>query len=141
MRNSRPARYPLNRRKVKWDHIHARQKHAIKCARGGDKIWAARGIEHRGNHGIDRLRFDPHVVAASLLIGSRRAPIEQLLVARRQRLLPTVVDHIEIKANAAAFELRGVHGTNARLYAGALEIANESERKALLIARCGQDFE
>src|ERR1700675_2208531 len=84
MLDSGPARHPLHWREVERHHIEARQKHPVECARGRDKICSRRGAEHRGYHSVDRLRFDAHVIAAALLVGGGRAPIEQLLVAGRK---------------------------------------------------------
>ena len=76
------------------------------------------------------VRFDPHIVAAALLIGCRRTPVEQLLVAGRERLLPAVLHHVEIKANATALELGCVDGPYSCLDASPLQAAYEMRARA-----------
>ncbi len=141
MHDSGPARHPLLRREIQWHHIESRQQHAVERAGGGDEVVAAGGAEHLGDHGVDRRRFDAHVVAAALLVGRRRAPIEQLLVAGRQRLLPAVIHHVEIEADAAALELRGVDAAYLGADAGELEVARKGQRQPFLVARGRQDLE
>ena len=140
MRDSRPARHPLDGREVKRNHVEARQENAVERSRRSNEVLPCRGAEHRCDHRIDRLRFDPHVVAAALLIGCRRAPIEQLLVAGRERLLPSVLDHVEVESDAASFILGRVDGTDARFNSGTLEIADERQGKALLVAGRRENF-
>src|SRR5262252_4842431 len=125
MLDSRPARYPLHRREIKRHDVEPGQKYPIKRPRGGDKIGAASCAKHRGNHGIDSLRLDAHVVTAALLVGGGRAPVEQLLVTRRERLFPAVFHHVKVEADTPALELRGVHRAHARLDSRALEVASE----------------
>ena len=52
-----------------------------------------------------------------------------------------VLHHVEIEADAALLELRGVDAAHARVDAGALEGAREGERQPLLVAVSVQDFE
>ena len=141
MLDSRPARHPLNRRKIKGDDVKAREQDAIEGARCGNEIGSTCCREHGGNHRVDCFRFDSHIIAAALLVGGGQAPVEQLLVSWRKRLLPPVLHHIEIERDPTALELGGVDGPHARLDAGFLEIARESERESLLVARRGQYFE
>ncbi len=56
-------------------------------------------------------------------------------------MLPSVLDHVEIKSDAASFVLGGIDVAHAGLDAGALKITNKGKRNALLIARSSEDFE
>ena len=109
MGNSRPARHPLHRREIERNDVQARQQDRSSARVAATKSSRLRrGRQHRRNHGVDRLRFDAHVVAAALRIRGRRAPIEILFVAGRERLLPAILHHVEIETDAAALELGGV---------------------------------
>src|SRR5262249_35073221 len=76
MLDSHPVRYPLHRWKVKRHNIKTGQQDAIECAGRSHEIGATGRRKHGRDHRVDRFRFDPHVVAAALLIGGRRAPVE-----------------------------------------------------------------
>src|SRR5262245_42955608 len=141
MRDSRPTRHPLRGWEIKRHDIKAGKQYSIERASGGNEIIAGCRPEHGADHGVDCFRPDPHVIATALLIGGGGPPIEQLLVAGRQRLLPAVFDHVEIESDAAAFVLSGVDVAYAGLDAAALEIANKGKRNALLIARGGENLE
>ena len=84
MLDSRPARHPLYRREVKRHDVKAREQDTIEGARRGNEIGTACGGKHGSDNCVDRLLLDPHILAAALLLGGRRAPVEQLLVAGRK---------------------------------------------------------
>ena len=68
-------------------------------------------------------------------------PVEMLLIAGRERLIPAVLDHVEFVSEPALVELHGIDSSDARLDAGALEVALERERDPLLVAGRDQDLE
>ena len=145
-RSVRDARFassapPIVRAENREARRKSRKQDTVEGAGSGDKIIPVGCAEHRGNHGVDRLGFDAHVVSAALLIGGSRSPIEKLLVAGRQRLLPAIVDHVEVEADAASFKLRGIDRAHPRFDAGAFEVSDKSKRKTLLVARCGEYLE
>src|SRR5262249_31902744 len=79
--------------------------------------------------------------AGALLVGSFRAPIEGLLVARRQGLLPAVLDHVVVEGDSALIILHGVDHANVRRDAGELQALPERKREALLVPGGDQDLE
>ena len=93
------------------------------------------------DQGVDGGVFRAHVVPRALTVRRLAAPVERLLVARRQGLIPAVPDHVEIETEPALIELDGVDRAHRRLDAGALEVARERQRDPLLIAGRDQDFE
>src|SRR5262249_49934143 len=141
MLDSRPARYPLNRWEIERDDVEARKQDAVQGARRSNKIGSAYSGKHGSDHCVDRRRLDAHVVAAALLIGGRGPPVEQLLVARRKRLFPAVLHHVDIKGTATALDLVRVDRRHARLDANPFQMAYKCEREPLLVAGRSENLE
>src|SRR5207302_4010372 len=79
--------------------------------------------------------------AAAVAVGGRRTPVERLLVAGRERLIPAAVQHIEIKADAPRFILHRVGQAHIDSDPGALELAGKQQRELLLVAVRREDLE
>ncbi len=99
------------------------------------------GLQHGGDQGVDGGVLGAHVVAGALDVGGLASPVERLLVARRQRLIPAVLDHVEIESKPALIELHGIDHAHRRLDTRALQVALIGQRDPLLIARRHQNFE
>src|SRR5207237_9413949 len=82
-----------------------------------------------------------HIVARPLHAGSLADPVKRLLVAWRERLIPTAGDHVEIKGEPALIELHGIDHPHRGLDAGALQVALKGQRDSLVITRRYEDFE
>src|SRR6516164_7383653 len=136
-----PTRDPLGRKIKQRDDVETGDEHAIERAHCGDEIAAVLRFQERGDHRIDGRTLDAHVIARAGLVGGGRPPIEGLLVAGRQRLVPAVLDHVEIVAEAPAFVLNRVDHTHAGRNPRALEALREQQRKPLLVSRGHQDLE
>src|SRR5262249_40310639 len=100
----RPTRNPMVREMEQRNHVEAGDQHAIERAHGGDHLGAGLGLEQCADQSVDGGTLDADVIATASLIRGGRAPIEGLLVARRERLVPTVRYHVEIEGDAARFE-------------------------------------
>src|SRR5260370_16964918 len=74
-------------------------------------------LQYCRDQGVDGGVFRPHIVSRALMVRSLASPIERLLVARRQRLIPAVLDHVELEAEPALIELNGVARAHRRLHA------------------------
>src|SRR5438067_8153232 len=89
---------------------------------------------------ISSLAFDSHIIAGALGLGGSRTPVECLLVTWRQRLVPSVLYHVEIVGQAAPFILHRIDDTHLCRDAGAAQAARISHSKAFLIAGRHHDF-
>src|ERR1035437_791228 len=98
-------------------------------------------LQYCRDQGVDGGVFCAHIVSRALMVRSLASPIERLLVTRRQRLIPAVLDHVEIEAEAALIELHCVNRTDRYFDTCTLEIARERQCDALLIAGGHQNFE
>src|SRR5215510_4098259 len=136
-----PAGDPLRRKMEQRDHVEAGDQHAVERAHGGDEVVAAFCLEEGCDHGIDGGALDAHIVAGAGQVGGLRAPIESLLVARRQRLFPAVLDHVEIVGESSTFVLYRIHNPHTRRNASPLQALREQERQPLLVPRCDQKLE
>ena len=125
--------------------VNPGDQHAVERARRRDRVGALVRCDQRGDHGVHRGTFDPHVVAAAVLVGGGGAPVERLLVSGRERLVPAALDHVEIKGDAAHLELHGVDRAHPHRNPRPLEVAREQERETLLVGALGpgrhHDFE
>ena len=77
--------------------------------------------------------LDPHVIAAAVLIGGGRAPIEGLLIAGRERFIPAVLNHVEIERDPPCLELDRIDQAHPRRDPRPLEVAGEHQCQALLV--------
>src|SRR5499427_10411619 len=136
-----PTRDPLGRKIKQRDDIETGDEHAVERAHRGDEIAAVFRLQERADHRIDGRTLDAHVIAGPGLIGGGRPPIEGLLVAGRQRLVPTILDHVEIVGETPPFILNRIDHAHARRNPGPLETLREQQRKPLLISRRHQYFE
>src|SRR5487761_2003787 len=136
-----PAGDPLLLNVKKRDGVKPGHQRAVQRAHRRDEGAMVPRRQHGGNHRIDGVVFGAHVVSAALIVRSLASPIEKLLVARRKRLIPAVLDHVEIEAETALIELNGVHRPYRCLDARALEVARKGEGYAFLIAGSHQNFE
>ena len=98
-------------------------------------------LQHVGDHRINGRVLGPHVVSRPLILRRFASPVKILLVARRKRLVPAVLDHVEVEAEAALVEQDRVNGADRCFDARTLEVARIGERDALLIARGHQYLE
>ena len=98
-------------------------------------------LQHGRDQGVNGGIFCAHVVSRALVIRGLASPIERLLVARRQRLVPAILDHVEFEPQPALIELDGIDRADRSFDAGALKIAHICQRDALLIACRHQNFE
>src|SRR5215470_7504193 len=104
----RPTRDPLGRKIKQRDDVETGNEHPVERAHCGDEIAAIFRFQQRGDHSIDGRTLDAHVIAGPGLVGGGRPPIEGLLVAGRQRLVPTVLDHFEIVGETPPFILNRI---------------------------------
>src|SRR5258708_36605869 len=100
-----PSRYPLGRQMVERNDVDTRHQHTIKRPYGGDEGAALARVQESADHGIRCNAARTHVIAGAGSIGRSRAPIERLLIAWRQRLVPAALDHVEIEIDATLFVL------------------------------------
>ena len=90
---------------------------------------------------VDSGVFCAHVISRALNVRGFASPIERLFVAGRQRLVPPVLDHVEVETEPALIELNRIDRAHRRLDPRALQIARERQRDPLLIAGRHQNFE
>lgn len=74
-------------------------------------------------------------------VGGLGTPVERLLIAGRQRLIPAILDHVELIAEPALVELHGIDRADPRLDAGALEVAAVGQCDPFLVTCRHQDLE
>ncbi len=136
-----PMCHPLPRKMKQRNRVEAREQHPVERAYRRDEIILPLGAQQRCDHRIDRGALHAHVVAGAGLVGGGRAPIERLLVAGRQRLVPAILDHVEIKGETTTFELHRVDDAHARRDARALKALREQQREPLLVTRRDHELE
>src|SRR6201995_3153478 len=99
--------------------VEARHQRAIERADRGYEVRMITGFQQCRDRGVDGGILCAHVVARALRVGGLAAPIKRLLVAGRQRLVPAVLDHIELITQPALVELHGIDRAHLGLDAGA----------------------
>src|SRR5258707_14796538 len=70
------------------DSVEARHQDPVKRARRRNERRMLARLQHGRDQGVDGGIFCAHVVSRALVIRGLASPIERLLVARRQRLVP-----------------------------------------------------
>src|SRR5947209_8851123 len=98
-------------------------------------------LQHGRDQGIDGRIANAHVVSRALNGGRLAAPVKPLLIAWRKRLIPPVLDHVEIEAELALIELSRVDGPDGRFDSRSLEVADISKRNSLLVTGGHKNFE
>src|SRR5580698_7885973 len=93
-----PARDPLLPDVKNGNHVKAGDQRAVERPHRRDEIRPLPRREQRLDHGVDRGIPGAHVIARTLAVGGATAPIDPLLVARRQRLIQAERDHVEIES-------------------------------------------
>src|SRR5260370_984257 len=136
-----PAREPLLLHVKQRDSVEARHQGPVQRPYRRNEGRPLARFQQGRDQGVDRGVLGAHVIPGARDIGGLAAPIERLLVAGRQRLVPAVLEHVEFVAEPALIELDGVDRAHADLDAGALEVALIGQRNPFLIARRHQDFE
>src|SRR6202035_1712057 len=91
-----PAGDPLLLRIKQRDSVEARDQGTVERANRRDESRTLARLQERRDHGVDRRILGAHIVARALDVRGAAAPIEILLVTRRQRLIPAIPDHVEI---------------------------------------------
>src|SRR5690349_16304397 len=128
-----PARDPLLLDAKHWNRIKAGHQDAVQCPHGRNRGGVLASLKHGRDQDVDRRIAHPHVVSRPLNSGGLAAPVKRLLIAWRKRLIPPVLDHVEIETELALIELNRVHRAYRGIDAGALEIADISQRNPLLV--------
>ena len=123
------------------DSVEARHQGTVERPHRGYEGRPLARLEQHRNHGVDGRLLRPHVIPRAGNVGGLAAKVEGLLVAGGQRLIPAVLQHVELVAEPTLIELHGIDRANADLDAGALEVALIGQCDPLLIARRHQDFE
>src|SRR3984957_1122378 len=123
------------------DSVEARHQGPVQRTHRRNKRGMFPRRQHGRDHGIDGRVFGAHVVSRTLIIRSLAAPIKELFIARRQRLIQAILDHVEIETEAALIELNGIDRAHRRRDTRALQIARVCQRDSLLIAGGHQNFE
>src|ERR1700738_75595 len=139
--DSCPSGNPLLRQVEQWDGIEPGDQKTSERPPCRHKIGPRLRLQQCGYHGVDRCTLDAHVIAGARLIGGSRAPIKRLLIAGRQRLLPAVLDHVEVVIDAPRFELNRIDDTHARCDARSLQALREDKREALFVPLGDHDLE
>ena len=91
-----PARRTRLINAVLWDHVMIPQEHAIEGPCRSDKLCPILGEYHPVDQRVDRGILNPDIITRSQCIGSLRAPVVALLIARRQRLRPDSDNDVEV---------------------------------------------
>src|SRR3984957_1082911 len=136
-----PARDPLFPDVKQRNSVETGHQGTVEGANGGDESVLSARIEQGCDHGVDGGVFSAHIVARARDIRRSTAPIEPLFVARRQRLIQAVWNHVELVGEAALVVLNGIDRTYRGLDARALQTAGKVQRDPLLVAARYQDFE
>src|ERR1700761_5920528 len=136
-----PARNPLLCDVKYGNCIETRYQGAVERPHRRNEVRALPGRQQGGNHRVHCLALGAHIVPRPRTVGRGTSPVEPLLIARRQRLVPAVRDHVEIIVEPALVKLDRIDRLHRRLDAGAFQIAGIGQRDAFLIARRDQDFE
>src|SRR4029079_16466751 len=136
-----PMRDPLLRQIKKREQISARAEQAVERAYGGDKVVASLRFKQRGDHSVGGFTFDARIIQRSVSDPCIASPAEGLLIARRQRRRPEILNHIEIVGLLAPLILRAVDLTDLCLDAQLLQRLGVGEQQPLLAAVDGQNLE
>src|SRR5262245_18824539 len=131
-----PSGDPLLRHVKQGDSVEARHQDAVERPHRRDEGRPLPRLQDRRDQRINRGLLGAHVIACAGNIGGFRAPVEGLLIAGRERLIPAVLDHVELVTKPALVELHRIDGADAHLDAGALEVALVGKRNPLLVACC-----
>ena len=109
------------------------QQHPVESAGAGDQAAAVRGGGDQVHERVHRGILNAGEVAAANALGGFRSPIVTLLVARRERHVPGLEDHVEIVILNAVLVLGAVHRTHPDGDPEPLEIAGVGESDALIV--------
>src|SRR6201996_6342810 len=105
-----PPRDPLLPDVKNGNHVKSRYQGAVERPHRRYEIRPLPRRQQRLDHGVDRGIPGAHVIARTLAVGGAAAPIDPLLVARRQRLVEAERDHVEVESEPALIELHAVDG-------------------------------
>src|SRR5258707_6296840 len=103
-----PARDPLLSCIKQRDSVEARHQGPVERTHRRNEGGMLARLQHRRDQVVDGGVVGAHIVSRAQGICSSASPIEELLVAGRQRLIPAILDHVEIEAEPALIELNGV---------------------------------
>src|SRR4051812_26019604 len=136
-----PSRDPLFAGAKYGDSVEAGHQDTIERPDRRDEGGAITRREHGRNHGIHGGIPGPHIVARPGDFGGLAAEVKGLFISRRQRLIPAVLDHVEVVAEPTLVELYGIDGPHRCRDACALQLLRVGKRDALLVAGGGEDLE
>ena len=111
-----------------------------RACRGGEIIRCCRGGQG-GDCGINSGAFNAGIIATTQCIGRRATPIIGLLIARRQRGVIAVNNHVEIKVLQTPLILAGVHQPHRQVNADLGQHAAIGQRKAFVFAALHQKLQ
>src|SRR5256885_2752234 len=114
-----PSRYPLLLHVNNGDSVEARHQDAVERPDRGDEGRLLARLEQRRDQDVDGGLLRSHVIPRAGNVGGLAAKVEGLLVAGGQRLIPAVLQHVELVAEPALVELHGIDRAHADLDAGA----------------------
>src|SRR3979411_606636 len=97
-----PAPDPLLSNVKQGDSVEARHQGPVERPHRRDEISVLACLQHCRDQNVDGGVFCAHVVSRSLIVRGLASPIERLLVARRQRLIPAVLVKVKFDNEAAA---------------------------------------
>src|SRR5665647_196206 len=100
-----PARDPLLLNAKQRDSVKAGHQCPVQRPCRRDESGMLPRLQHGRDRGVDGGVPGAHVVSGALDACRLAAPVEILFVARRQRLIPAVLDHVEIESEPALVEL------------------------------------
>src|SRR4029079_12223597 len=136
-----PMRDPLARQVEQRDDVVARQQHAIEGTDRRDETLLVLDLPPSSDHVIDRGALHARIIKRAFGHRCLASPAERLLVPRRQRYRPEILDHVEIVSLLAPLILRRVDLADARVDADLLERAGKGQEQSLLHPGCRQNFE
>src|SRR5436309_11110540 len=103
-----PACDPLLLNTKHRNCVKPRHEDPVQRPHRRNKIRMLAPLQHGRDHCVDGRVPDAHVIARALEFGGLAPPIKRLLVSRRQRLVPAILDHVKIESKLALVELNGI---------------------------------
>ena len=136
-----PIGEPLRRQMEQGHDVVTREQKTVERAHGRNEALAVLGLEQCLDHGVDAGALHASIVVGALGRGGIAPPAEELLVPRRQRHRPIVLEHVVVIGQLAPLILRRVDLADARIDADLLQGAGVGEQQAFLGSRGGENLE
>src|SRR3990172_7859807 len=130
-----PMRDPLARQIKEGNDVIPREQDAVQRARGSDEARPVFGLEQRLDHGVHARAFHARKIERAFRHRGLAPPTKRLLIPRRQRHRPEILDHVEVVGLLAPLILGRINLTDSRLDSYLFQGPRIGEQQPLLPAR------